>query len=83
MLHSATAAWCVAFAEEMESEIELQKAGATIVADSMASITKQIASNAGTSYVQKRTLPCALSSSFSIHVCNHVFCLRVIVALRP
>ncbi|KAL8451834.1 hypothetical protein Emed_001714 [Eimeria media] len=33
--------------EEMESEIELQKAGASIVADSMASITKQIASNAG------------------------------------
>ncbi|KAL8270934.1 hypothetical protein Esti_005146 [Eimeria stiedai] len=33
--------------DEMESEIELQKAGASIVADSMASITKQIASNAG------------------------------------
>ncbi|XP_022586689.2 chaperonin CPN60, mitochondrial [Cyclospora cayetanensis] len=33
--------------EEMESEIELQKAGATIVADSMESITKQIALNAG------------------------------------
>ncbi|CDJ49084.1 TCP-1/cpn60 chaperonin family protein, putative [Eimeria brunetti] len=33
--------------EEMESEIELQKAGANIVADSMSSITKQIASNAG------------------------------------
>lgn len=33
--------------EEMESEIELQKAGASIVADSMSSITKQIASNAG------------------------------------
>ncbi|CDJ27066.1 LOW QUALITY PROTEIN: Chaperonin GroEL, related [Eimeria mitis] len=32
--------------EEMESEIELQKAGANIVADSMSSITKQIASNA-------------------------------------
>lgn len=33
--------------EEMESEIELQKAGASIVADSMSSITKQIALNAG------------------------------------
>lgn len=34
-------------ADEMEGEIELQKAGARIVVDSMKSITKQIADNAG------------------------------------
>nr|CEL65848.1 TPA: TCP-1/cpn60 chaperonin family protein, putative [Neospora caninum Liverpool] len=33
--------------DEMEGEIELQKAGAKIVVDSMKSITKQIADNAG------------------------------------
>ncbi|KAF8819457.1 putative chaperonin cpn60 [Cardiosporidium cionae] len=37
----------VAGTEEMESEIELQKAGARIVLDAMSSITKQIATNAG------------------------------------
>eukprot|EP00918_Siedleckia_nematoides_P005464 GHVU01012026.1.p1 GENE.GHVU01012026.1~~GHVU01012026.1.p1 ORF type:complete len:407 (-),score=112.64 GHVU01012026.1:801-2021(-) len=35
--------------EEMESEVELQKAGARIVLESMKSITKQIALNAGIS----------------------------------
>lgn len=34
-------------AEEMESEVELQKAGAIIVLEAMKSITKQIADNAG------------------------------------
>lgn len=47
-LDDASPGVCVRSAEEMESEIELQKAGANIVADSMSSITKQIASNAGT-----------------------------------
>ena len=47
----------VLYAEEMESEIELQKAGASIVADSMPSITKQIASNAGTLSTHLRFCP--------------------------